>query len=305
MDEISTDVLIIGAGPAGLAAAIYTGRSRKKTVVLKGKAASHLMFTKKVENYPGVKSISGEKLLDIFEKQALSFDVEIINDEAIELSLGSDPKLVVSRNGNIKAKTVILAMGKGELRKTIKNEAIFLGLGVSYCAVCDGPFYRGKKVFVYGNDEEALRDTIMLKQLGCDTTLVLYCRNKSCPDILLEQAKEKGVKIYQDTEITDIKGNGTLSEIVIKNKNGQKTLSADGLFIIRSVPSTPLLKRAGLNLTNKDCVEVDKKMQTNLPGVFSAGDINCGGLQIAVAVGEGVTAALNAINYLDDYKNKL
>jgi thioredoxin reductase (NADPH) len=300
MDEISTDVLIIGAGPAGLAAAIYTGRSRKKTVVLKGRAASHLMFAKKVENYPGVKSISGEKLLDIFEKQALSFDVEIINDEAIELSLGSDPKLVATRNGIIKAKTVILAMGKGELRKTIKNEANFLGLGVSYCAVCDGPFYRGKKVFVYGNDEEALRDTIMLKQLGCDTALVSYCRNKNCPDILIEQAKEKGVEIYQDTEITDIKGNGTISEIIIKNKDGQKTLPADGLFIIQSVPSIPLLKKAGINLTNKDCVAVDKKMHTNLPGVFSAGDINCGGLQIAVAIGEGVTAALNVINHIDN-----
>lgn len=299
MDELSTDVLIIGAGPAGLAAAIYTGRSRKKTIVLKGKAASHLMLAKKVENYPGVKSTSGEKLLDIFEKQALSFGVEIINDEAIELSLGSDPKLVATRNSFIQAKTVILAMGKGELRKTIKNEADFLGLGVSYCAICDGPFYRGKKVFVYGNDEEALKDTIMLKQLGCDTTLVSYCRNKNCPDSLIKQAQEKGVKIYQDTEIIDIKGNGTLSEIIIKNKDGQKTLPADGLFIIQSVPSTPLLKKAGVNLTNKDCVAVDKKMQTNLPGVFSAGDINCGGLQIAVAVGEGVTAALNAITYID------
>ena len=302
MDEISTDVLIIGAGPAGLAAAIYTDRSRKKTIVLKGKAASHLMLAKKVENYPGVKSTSGEKLLDIFEKQAVSFGVEIINDEAIEFSLGSDPKLVATRNGFIQAKTVILAMGKDELRKTIKNEANFLGLGVSYCAVCDGPFYRGKKIFVYGNDEEALKDTIMLKQLGCDTTLVSYCKNKNCPDSLIKQAKEKGVKIYQDTEITGIKGNGTLSEIIIKNKDGQKTLPADGLFIIQSVPSTPLLKKTGVNLTNKDCVAVDKKMQTNLPGVFSAGDINCGGLQIAVAVGEGVTAGLNAIKYIDKDK---
>jgi thioredoxin reductase (NADPH) len=168
--------------------------------------------------------------------------------------------------------------------------------------VCDGPFYRNKKVFVYGNDEESLKDTIMLNQLGCDTSLVSYCKNMDCSDNLLGQAKEKGVPIYHDTEIIDLKGEGTLSEIVIKNKEGVKSIAADGLFIIQSVPSTPLLKKAGVNLTNKDCVAVDKKMQTNIPGVFSAGDINCGGLQVSVAVGEGVTASLNAINYLDNNK---
>ncbi len=302
MRDINVDVLIIGAGPAGLSAAIYTARAGKKTVVLKGKTKSHLELAHKVENYPGIDSISGHELLKRFEDQATKFGAEIIVADVLEMSLEFEPKMATTRSEFIQAKVVIIAMGKGEHKKDIIGESDFLGAGVSYCATCDGDFYKGKKVVVYGNDFEAVHDAQMLIQLGCDVTLVSYCKDQTCPESLLKLAQEKGVHLINNTEIIEVMGSGTVEKIRIKNSDGEIELETSGLFIIQAIPSSALLSKMGVTLSTKDCIAVDREMKTNFPGVYAAGDITCGGWQIAIANGEGSVAALSALKYLRDHK---
>ena len=300
--DISADILIIGAGPAGLSAAIYAARAGRKTVVLKGKARSHLAMAHKVENYPGFEALSGNELLEKMENHAKRFGAEILSGDALTLGLGSDPKMVSTRNEFITANAVILAMGKGEHRKSVPNEERFLGTGISYCAVCDGAFYRNRDVVVYGSDHEAVDDAQMLQQLGCRTTLVLYCRESNCPEDLVDAARSKGVHVLTDTEITDVAGTSAVERVTIRNAEGERTLSADGLFLIHAVPSVTILRSAGVNLTNKDCIAVNRDMETSIPGVFAAGDITCGGMQVVTAAGDGAVAALSASRYIRGLK---
>jgi len=301
MQEINVDVLIIGAGPAGLAAAIYTARAGKKTLVIKGKAKSHLELAHKVENYPGIMSATGSELLQSFKDQATSFGAEILENEVLELALNMDIKMVTTRDAFITAKSVILAMGKGQHKQSIKNEEDFVGRGVSYCASCDGAFYKGRNVVVYGNDSEAVDDALMLQQLGCKTSLLLYCGGNNCADALIDKALNHNINVIRDTEIISVNGNSSIESITIKAAEGQKDLPTDGLFIIQEIPSGTLIKKSGIKTSNKDCIDVNRHMNTSLPGVFAAGDITCGGMQISVAVGEGVTASLEALKYLRQF----
>jgi len=296
--ELKTEVLIVGAGPAGLAAAIYTARANRKTLVLKGKAKPALAMAHKVENYPGFESISGQELLDAFEAQARRFGAEIIVSDVIEYGLGFDPKMVTTRAEIITADVVIIATGRGSHKTQIENEDRFIGLGVSYCAVCDGAFYRNKKVVVYGNDLEAIEDALMLKQLGCEVTLISHCKKVKCPEKLRETAAAKGIEMLPDTRIKSIQGDSSVERIVIENSEGGAILETNAVFIIQHVPSTKLLQRAGLNLNQRDCIIVNREQETNLPGVYAAGDVTCGGMQIATATGEGVMAALQALKRL-------
>lgn len=293
--ELQTEVLIIGAGPAGLAAAIYTARANKKTLLLRGKAKPALAMAHKVENYPGFESISGQELLDVFEKQAVDFGTGILQSDVIEYGLGFDPKMVTTRNEMIMADVVIIATGRGSHKVQVENEDRFLGLGVSYCAVCDGAFYREKKVVVYGNDHEAVEDALMLKQLGCDVTLISHCKKMKCPEKIREMAQKKGIRMYPDTRIKSIQGESAVEKVVIENAEGGEILETNAVFIIQHVPSMKLLQRAGINLNQRDCIIVNREQETNLPGVYAAGDVTCGGMQIATATGEGVMAALQAL----------
>ncbi|MDD5456234.1 MAG: FAD-dependent oxidoreductase [Candidatus Margulisbacteria bacterium] len=298
LKELQTDVLILGAGPAGLAAAIYSARAGKDTIILKGKTRSRLEMAHLIENYPGLPALTGSEMLSGFEKQAQEFGAKIINGDALELALGYDPKMVTTRNELITAKTVILALGRGQHEQSIPNEERLVGMGVSYCATCDGAFFKGKNVIIYGNDEEAVDDALMLKQLGCNTTLITYCKKVKCPDKLIETIEKKDIKYISNARITNIQGESMLTAVEIEKDGSVSTLPADGLFIIQEVPAQTLLKKSGVTISSKDCITVDREMNTNLPGVFAAGDVTCGGLQIAIAVGEGATAALNALKYI-------
>ena len=291
MKDITTDVLIMGAGPAGLAAAIYTARAGKKTVVLKGKAPSRLALAHQIENYPGMDRLTGSEMLAIFEAQAITFGAEIEESDAFELALDMTPKMVTTRQSFIQAKTVILALGRGSSKKSVSNEDQYVGRGVSYCATCDGAFFKGKSVVVYGDDEEAIDDALMLKDLGCQVTLITQSRFESCPD---------GVTGLSETEIVSIEGDGNVSGVRIKNSKGESMLEANAVFIIQAVPSGSLLRKTSLNLSDKDNIVVDQQMHTNIEGVFAAGDVTGGGLQVSIAVGEGTTAALEALKYLRD-----
>jgi thioredoxin reductase (NADPH) len=299
MTEIKTDIAIIGAGPAGLSAAIYTARAKKKTVVLKGKTRSRMEMGHIIENYPGVGPMPGSLLLQNIEKQARGFGAQIIEGDALALNLESDPKLISTRNELIEARAVLLAMGKGEYKKRIINEDKFLGRGLSYCAVCDGAFYRGKRVAVYGIDSEAADNAKMLAEMGCDVTLVLGCRNANCT----ERLGGYNIRVIDNAEITGINGEESITDIIVKKEGLEQSIQVSALFIIADVPSDTLLKDSGIQISHKDCISVNRNMETNIPGVYAAGDITCGGMQASIAAGEGVSAALSALKFMRESRS--
>jgi len=301
MENYSTDILIVGAGPAGLTAAMYAARSGKKTLVLEGeRSASRLAFGYDLENYPGFPSINSNELLARFREQARGFGAEFVKGETIALSLTTNPKYVSTTDSFIEAKAVVLATGKPFAKeRQIPGEERLLGYGVSYCAVCDGPLYKGRDVAAYGHSMEAVEDIWILEQTG---VRVHWIPGKVKDPAVLEEAFVKaeklGIPIYGDAEIREIAGEKNVERVILKAAEGERPLDVDAVFIFREVPTGPLFAKSGLALDHKQCLAVDRFQRTNLEGVFAAGDLTCGGLQVVSAAGEGCVAALQALAYL-------
>ena len=301
MKNHATDILIVGAGPAGLTAAIYAARSGKKTLVLEGgRAASRLSLGYDVENYPGFPSINSNELLAKFREQARGFGTEFVKGDTIALSLTTDPKYVSTTDAFIEAKAVILATGKPFAKeRQIPGEERLLGYGVSYCAVCDGPLYKGRNVAAYGHSAEAVEAIWILEQTG---VRVHWIPGKVKDPAILEEAFTKaeklGIPIHGDAEVGEIAGEKNVERVILKAAEGERPLDVDAVFIFREVPTGPLFAKSGLAIDHNQCLSVDRFQRTNLDGVFAAGDLTCGGLQVVSAAGEGCVAALQALAYL-------
>ena len=299
LNNIKADILIIGAGPAGLTAALYAARAGKKTIVLEGRAASRMALGYEIENYPGFPSINSLELLGKFVDHARRFGAEIVSGDAIALGLDSDPKYVTTKDSFIEAGAVILATGKPLPReRMIPGEDRLTGLGVSYCSTCDGPLYRGADVVAYGHAAEALEDVRALEQLGCRVHWVPGVKGAEAARSAADEFVRKGIHVHPDVEILEIAGEKRVEKVVLGKGDVSEELAVAGVFILREIPTAPFFSRAGIVLDHKQCVAVDRSQKTNLPGVFAAGDVTCGGLQIASAVGEGCVAALQALTWL-------
>jgi thioredoxin reductase (NADPH) len=299
LNNIKADILVIGAGPAGLTAALYAARAGKRVVVLEGRAASRLSLGYEIENYPGFPSINSLELLGKFKDHARRFGAEIVSGDAIALLLDSDPKYVTTKDSFIEAGAVILATGKPLSReRMIPGEDRLTGLGVSYCATCDGPLYRGADVVAYGHAAEAVEDVLALEQLGCRVHWIPGVRGGEAAGPAADELVRKGIRVHPDVEIVEIAGDKRVEKVVLGKGNVREELAVAGVFIFREIPTAPFFSRAGIVLDNQQCLAVDRSQKTNLPGVFAAGDVTCGGLQIASAVGEGCVAALQALAWL-------
>lgn len=299
MNDIKADILIIGAGPAGLTAALYAGRAGKRTVVLEGRAASRLALGYEIENYPGFPSINSLELLGKFRDHARRFGAEFVPGDAIALGLDSDPKFVTTKDSFVEAGAVILATGKPLSReRMIPGEERLTGSGVSYCATCDGPLYRGADVVVYGHSAEAVEDVRALHELGCRVRWVPGANGGAAALAAAEEFGRKGISVHSGAEILEIAGEKRVEQVVLGKGDAREEIAAAGVFIFREAPTAPFFSRAGIRLDHRQCVAVDRFQKTSLPGVFAAGDVTCGGLQIASAVGEGCVAALQALGYL-------
>lgn len=301
-----TDVLIIGAGPAGLTAALYTARAGKKTIVLEGRAASRLSLGYEVENYPGFISIDSRELHEKFRKHAEHFGAEVIPGDVIDFNLTHDPKMITTRDLLIQAGTVILASGKPmPKRKMIPGEEKLIGLGVSYCSTCDGPLYRGRQVAAVGNSEEAAEDILALVQMGSRVIWISGDRQEfTASEKILNEMKGKGVHLHPSSFVKKIDGEQRVEKILLEREDIEEELKVDGVFIFREVPTAPLFRKAGIELDHRQCVKTDRSLSTNIEGVFAAGDLTCGGMQVVSAAGEGCMAALQAIKYLRTVKDK-
>lgn len=297
------DIIIIGAGPAGLAAGIYGVRSGLKCVILeKGAAGGQVMLSPWIENYPGFQHIEGMKLMELMTAHAKEY-VEIKEGaEVINVEQKDDEFKITTSIGEFRSRGIILATGAFHKKLLIPGEEEYYGKGVSYCGTCDGFFFRKKKVIVVGGGNTAVTDALYLQSIGCDVTLVHRKDALRADQHLQETASEKGLKIMLSTIVESIQGDGEkVTGAVMKNAASNETIKIplDGIFVaVGTVPSTAIAKALCVEVDENGFVKVDKNFRTNTPFVYAAGDVTGGILQIVAAVHGGAVAALSAFEDL-------
>ncbi len=301
----SWDVIIIGAGSAGLSAGIYTVRSGLKTLILDEKfAGGTIADASKVVNYPGFAEISGGELAEKMTSQARKVGATIHDLEvATELQLTGELKVVKTPSASYQAKAVIISMGSHYKELGVKGEAQFKGKGVSYCGVCDGPFFKGKRVLVVGGGNTACITTLYLSGLASQV-YVIHRRQafRAEESLVADLSAKNNVTVMWNTEVQEIKGDKQVKTVTLIDNMTQKTneIAVDAVFVqIGEAPNSQLAKAAGVETDEHGFIKVDVKQQTNVPGVFAAGDITDQPIkQVGTAVGQGITAALEAYSYI-------
>ncbi len=291
------DLVIIGAGPAGISAGIYAVRRNLKTVILeKASVGGQMLLTNDIENWPGFEMISGSDLAKRMESHAKKLGVEIKTGEVIGMSLDGDVKKLTTRDGEYETKAIIIASGGQHRKLGIKGEDEFAGKGVSYCATCDAPFFKGKAVAVVGGGNIAAEDALYLSEIASKVYLIHRKESLRAEEAIQKRLKEKGVEFILNAEVEEISGETFVNSIKLKDG---KSIEVNGIFIsIGIVPSTTMAKAAGVELDKKGYVKVNREQETNVQGVFAAGDVTGGVMQISTAVGEGCIAALSAYRYV-------
>ncbi len=299
IENITTEILVVGGGPAGMTAGIYGARSGKKTTILEGKS-SRLSIGYDLENYPGFIKIDSRELLGKFREHALYFGAEILKGDALDFNLASDPKFVTMRDTLIQARAVILASGRPISKsRLIPGEERLLGMGVSYCATCDGPLYRNRMVLAVGNTDEAAEDVLALDQMGCSVLWVSGDdKDWQVKRELMEKIERTKVVPQPKTRVREIVGEQKVEKVEVEVSGEIRELEPAGVFVFRDIPTDSFYTKSGLELDHRRCVSVDRFQRTNLEGVFASGDITCGGMQVISAAGEGCVAAMRAVSYL-------
>ncbi|HMK61378.1 MAG TPA: FAD-dependent oxidoreductase [Dissulfurispiraceae bacterium] len=301
MTDSLYDVIIIGGGPGGLSAALYSSRAKLKTLVIdKSKTAGSLAFASLIENYPGLEQpMTGGELLDIFRKQAQNFGAEYKEAQVIGVSIGEEIKEVFTMEASYQCKTVIIATGSMGRKASIKGEAEFLGRGVSYCAICDAAFFKGKTVCVLGDSEEAVKEAGLLSRFA-ETVYLISPSGKLKVEDDYPALKLPNVKVLLSKVVVAIEGGDTVERIRIKDGGGDSELAVDGVFVylMGSKPIVDFLQGA-VEMSEEGCILTNRLMETNLPGVFSAGDVTCTeARQVVIAAAHGCLAALSAEKYI-------
>ena len=299
------DIAIIGAGPAGFSAGITARAHNKHTVIISNKPQDNpLAKSTLVENYPGMPSTSGLNLLTTMAKQTQTLGCEFMHARVIAILPVTENKTtrfaITAGNDYIEAKSLILAVGAGVASKLFEGELEFLGRGVSYCAVCDGMLFRNSTVCVVGLSAEAFGEARLLAELGAT---VYYLVPKQTKDFKAPDFKIPANMYIREAVVRAIEGDALgITGVRIREKadghNKESVISCQGVFVLR--PSiAPVSLLASLDLENGGLIKTDKRMHTNVSGVFAAGDCTGKPFQIAKAVGEGQIACFSAVEYLD------
>lgn len=290
------DVIVAGAGPAGLTAAIYCERSGLSTLVLeKGVVGGQVILTPEVENYPGFKTVGGLKLMEMIASQARDY-CQIHEGEGLdEIKIGKKIEVITAK-GRYLAKSLILATGASAKLLGVPGEAQLFGRGVSVCASCDGWAYKGKHVIMVGGGNTALTEALHLKNMGVGVTIVHRRDEFRAEKHLQNGIKKAGIDVIWDSGVEEFMGDETgLKGVRLKNlKTGEVSeLKVDGAFLaIGWNPNTEIPQQVGVTLDQWGYIKVDRNMRTNIPRIYACGDVIGGVQQIATAVGEGSTAAL-------------
>lgn len=296
------DLIILGAGPAGLTAGIYAARGGLNAVIVESKAVGgQAALTAEIENYPGFASVSGYELVSLMQAQCEALGVSFVFDAPVTLSLDGDVKRVeTAYSDTLEARAVILATGALPRTLGIERESELMGGGVSYCATCDGAFFRGKPVAVVGGGNTAVEDALYLEKFASEVYLIHRRDALRADAILADRVKNSGVHIVWDSVVTALDGDKKLQSVTLKNvKSGDtSSLAVNGLFVaVGQKPATEGL--TGVELDGGYIV-TDSEMRTSLPGVFAAGDVRKKTLrQVVTAAADGAVAAESAIKFLN------
>ena len=302
------DVIVVGGGPAALGSALYTGRAELKTVVLERRSlGGQVAETDTVENYPGFpEGICGPKLIELMAAQAKRFGVDIRLEEASKIEMEGGLKVVTTAEGVYRALVAILAMGADPVKLNVPGEAELRGRGVSYCATCDAPFFRGKRVVVVGGGDSALKEGLFISKFAREMVLV-HRREEFRAEKIYQSAVRSNPKfsLRLDCVLERINGKERVESVAIRNvKSGQTdTVPCEGVFIfIGTAPNTQFLSNL-FSLDGAGHLETNSDMMTSVPGIFAIGDVRKGSYrQIATAVGEAATAAMAAEHWLAERK---
>jgi thioredoxin reductase (NADPH) len=299
------DLVIIGAGAAGLAAGIYGARSGLKTMILEEKMAGGTTSdAPTVENYPGFSQINGSELAEKMTLHCRKTGVTIRELEAvIGLELQGDRKIVKTSKATYEASAVIIATGSHYREIGAMGEKEFRGRGVSYCGVCDGPLFKGKRVLVVGGGNSAAITTLYLSGIVAEV-MVAHRREafRAEEAYVKDIASKKNVQVFWNTEVKEIKGEKVVNKVMLfNNKSGEvKELTVDAVFVqVGEAPNSQLAHESGVEVNEHGYVQIDMFQRTSVPGVYSAGDVtNHPVKQVGTAVGQGITAALEAYGYV-------
>ncbi|MBQ6570670.1 MAG: FAD-dependent oxidoreductase [Clostridia bacterium] len=297
------DVVIIGAGPAGMTAALYTLRAGKTALLIESSGfGGQIVYSNSVENYPAVKKQSGMEFADALTEQVISLGAEISLDKATGITKEPDGFCVQCEGESYKAKSVIIAAGVHHRKLGIEGEEALIGGGISFCAVCDGAFFKNKKVAVVGGGNTAVQDAIYLSA-GCEKVWLIHRRDAfRAEKALCEQAaKKENIEFVLNSNVTAVTGSGSLESVTVTDKEGNtRVLDAAGLFVaIGQIPGNQAfgdiveLDESGYIIAGEDC-------RTNCDGIFVAGDCRTKSVrQLTTAVADGAVAAIAACEYID------
>lgn len=306
MDKTDVDVIIIGAGPAGYTAGIYSARARYNTLILAGiLPGGQLVNTTDVENYPGFENaILGPDLMITWRKQTERMGAKIVDDEVVRVDFKQKPFKVFTATTEYTAKAVIIATGANPRKLGLEGERTFAGKGVSYCATCDGPFFRNQEIVVVGGGDSAMEESTFLTKFATKVHLVHRRGKLRASKVMQERAFEnKKIEFHWNSEVERISGNQKVQQVVLKNSktNEKTTLSVGAVFVaIGHEPNTKLFKDH-VDLDPQGYIILKDHTQTSVPGVFAAGDVHDRRYRQAVtAAGFGCMAAIDVDRYLSE-----
>ena len=295
------DVLIVGAGPAGLTAAVYCARKMLNTMIVSENIGGQALESWAIENYMGYRMISGEDLMKKFEEHVRTLNIRLELDKAVSITREEEIFVVKTFSDNtIRARALILTQGNRPRKLGVANEEHYLGRGVSVCSTCDGPLYKGKKVVVVGGGNSALQTAVEMSEIAKTVGLIVRSTIRADPVYVEKLNQKKNITVYKNSQISALHGDRFLSGITVRDEKGvEQKIDTDGVFIeIGWLPNTDMVEGL-LDLNEKKEVIVDINGRTSVPGIFAAGDVtNVKSKQIIIAAGDGAKAALEAYEYL-------
>jgi len=294
------DVIIIGGGPAGICAGIYCARRELKTLIIEKTAiGGTMLLSEDIDNYPGFGQSTGKKIAKVMEEHARRLGVEFLIDGVVEMNLKEPVKTITTRDKNLKCKAVILCMGASPRNLGVPGEEEFRSHGVSYCATCDAPFFKGRTVAVFGGGSGAVSEALYLSKIAKKVMIVHRRDSFRAEEVDVKKMEAAGVEKIMNSQVKEIKGEKVVKSFVVETLKGKKEIPVDGIFIdIGYVPNSDIAKLSGVKLDDGGYILADKNKATTVAGVFAAGDITGAIAQIATAVGEGCIAALSAYEYV-------
>lgn len=296
------DIIIVGAGPAGLTAGIYAGREGLKSLIIeKGVKGGNANTAPVILNYPGFKSIPGLELLKKIGEQAEKYIEIRENEELQDIRKTDDKFFLTTTKSEYPTKAIIFSSGTTYRKLGVKGEDEYIGKGISYCSICDGMLFKGREVIVVGGGNSAAEHALHLNDIGVNVKIIHRRDELRAQQYLKDKLKDEGIPIIWNTVLTEIKGNLFLKSVMIHNKETgvDEELNVNGIFIsVGEEPNSKIANALGVKIDSDQYIVTDKDQKTNINGVYAAGDVTGGVNQLVVACGEGAAAAVNAYIYV-------